>query len=195
MKKIWIVLLTLIAYSVQAAQIETKFIQDSAITKIKIASNAVGTTAIQLENNAPFRALGVASIDTPLFKFDNSNLFQFIQWPYTPQSMPFLNYQVANKAYVDQQVGAIIQGKTNWEELLALSSGDITNQYKDASQNCDPNSVEVSVTGVWGIRTLDYTLSVVANKTRISFVASTGYGTDSSQALGSSDSIYLHCQY
>jgi len=78
---------------------------------------------------------------------------------------------------------------------ITLVTLDITHQYIDASQQCLPASVMLSISGVWGVLTADYTLSVVSSKTRISFVATTGFGTGSPQALAAGDVISLVCQY
>jgi hypothetical protein len=55
------------------------------------------------------------------------------------------------------------------KESITLVSGDITNQYVDLLFEAEADSVNLSIDGVMQYEGVDYTLSVVSNKTRITF--------------------------
>lgn len=125
-----------------------------------------------------------------------SGVITFGSFPLTPSSNPVNPYDVANKQYVDSH-----SSHTPLHELLPLHSTDITNQYKDSSQQCVSGSEMVNVVGLKGSIGQDYTLSIVSSKTRITFAATVvgpvtlGYGTGSQQALTAFDTIDFQCEY
>lgn len=205
MKKILMLALLLAACSAWGAQIETKFIADGAITSQKLGSGAVNSSAlgadsvggakIRLENDTFLRARNNAgAADVNLFKLNTSDQMVFDLFPRTPSSAPTTDYEVSNRKFVIDQIGAI-PTKTLNQEVLTLGAGDITAQYKDSNFNCDLSTVVLHVSGVMGSLTDDYTLSTVSSKTRITFVATTGWGTGSGQALIAGDKIRVFCQY
>ena len=207
MRKFIITLGLLAAFTMQAqaAQVTSKFIADGAVidtkigtgavTNAKIGADAVSAAKIKLENNTALRARNAANDgDVNLFKLNASDIMEFSFFPITPAAAPDANYEVANKKYVDDQVGAVPAAKVWLHEVITLVSGDITAQYVDSSQNCVIASSMAFVDGVKGLITQDYTLSSVASKLRISFAA-TGWGTGGTSVLVAGDKIDLTCQY
>lgn len=75
------------------AQIKKKF----------LASNAVDGTKVQFSNDEAFRVKSSSGNDVSLFKFDGSNVFQFLQLPRVG-SDPTVDNDVSRKSYVDAQV-------------------------------------------------------------------------------------------
>lgn len=75
------------------AQIKKKF----------LASNAVDGTKVQFSNNEAFRVKSSSGVDVELFKFDGSNVFQFMQMPRVG-SDPSTGNDVSRKSYVDAQI-------------------------------------------------------------------------------------------
>ena len=101
--------------------------------------------------------------------------------------------QSAVVTYVASQIAG---SSTPWLHVdYTLTATDITNQYMTLTQQCLASSVLASVSGVWGVLTADYTISVVSSKTVLSFVATTGWGTGSTQALVAGDVVSVSCQY
>lgn len=182
-----------------ATQVGTRFIQDAAITHAKVGANAVDDTQIDLRNANALRSKNAAgSGDVNLISNDGSDHVQVgngTALPYSGSGLtPTANDQLVTKKYTDDQIATVVP-KTWDHELITLSSTDITNQFASAAQNCILASVIASVQGIAGTLTADYTLSTVSSLLKISFVASTGWGTGSPQALIAGDVIDLHCQY
>jgi hypothetical protein len=103
--------------------------------------------------------------------------------------------QGAVKSYVDTAIGNVPSQKVWLQEAITLDADDISAQYVDGSQNCVAASTMLRVSGAMGAPSADYSLSIEGGKTRISFVATTGWGTGSPQALVAGDVIRLVCQY
>lgn len=201
MKKIYLILALALTISTNAfaTQVGTRFIQDSAITNGKIGANAVDDTKIKLNNAGALKSENAASTGTVnMISVDGSDVVQVGNGTDLPSSgsglVPTAADQLTNKSYVDAQVAGVAS-KTWDHELIVLSSTDITNQFATAAQNCIVASVSAAVQGIQGTLTADYTLSSVSSHLQISFVASTGWGTGSEQALIAGDTIDLHCQY
>jgi hypothetical protein len=78
--------------------------------------------------------------------------------------------QKAVVTYVAAQIGAIPAAASARREVLTLTATDITNGYKDLALQAVANSVDVTPAGgptqIFGV---DFTLSVVSSKTRITF--------------------------
>jgi hypothetical protein len=167
-----------------------------AVTSSKIGANAVGGAAFRLENATMLRARNAAgNADVNLFQLDTNDAMVFSAFPKTPSSAPSANYDTANKKYVDDAIGGIPASKVWLRQSITLSAGDITAQYVDLSQDCVAASVMPRVDGLLGELTSDYTLSVEGGKTRISFVATTGWGTGAPAALAENDVLVVQCQY
>lgn len=55
-------------------------------------------------------------------------------------------------------------------ELLTLDAGHITNQYIDLANDALQDSLQVYFSGILQKKNIDYSMSIVANKTRITFL-------------------------
>lgn len=66
--------------------------------------------------------------------------------------------------------------KISKKESITLVGGDITNQYVDLLFEAEADSVNLSIDGVMQYEGVDYTLSVVASKTRITFAGDLATG-------------------
>lgn len=197
-----LVICSLLGASVWASQIDGRFIEDgsisaaklssSAVTSSSIQNNAVGAAKIRLENDAYLRSRNSTdSGDVNMLKVDATDRMLFDTFPHTPSMAPTDDYDVANKKYVDDNTTQ----KTWLHEMLGLSAGNISNHFRDASQDCDLASVTVHVLGLKGSVGSDYTLSSVSGATRITFIAGSGWGNNSQQSLVEGDSLDFQCQY
>lgn len=84
---------------------------------------------------------------------------------------------------------------SSWaDQYITLIAGDITAGYVDAAQTCLTPTM-ISVEGLKGKLTADYTLSVVSGVTRITFVTTTGWGAGSPGALVAGDVLEVVCPY
>jgi hypothetical protein len=95
--------------------------------------------------------------------------------------------QKAVRTYVAAQIAAIPAAATSRQEIITLVSGDITNGYVDLALQASANA-SVSVTPKGGLlqeQGVDYTLSVVASKTRITFAG------DLATLLAASDKLIV----
>lgn len=209
----------LMGSSAFAAQIETKFIANGAITSDKIASGACVTNIGAGVYDAAGAATGIIassiSDSDTTHCADGNSVFDALAGKaasghdhsgvYDPAGTAAgyiedsVTNGVTNKVPTENAVydaiAAIPAQKTYLQQTITLAGGDITAQYVDMSQDCVIASVQLSVGGVVGQLTADYTLSSVSSKTRITFVATTGYGTGSPQALIAGDKIYAYCAY
>lgn len=202
-----------------AAQIETKFIADGAVTAVKMGSGACVTNIGAGVYDAAGAATGIiassiSDADTTHCA-DGNSVFDALAGKsstshdhsgvYDPAGTAAgyiedsVTNGVTNKVPTENAVydaiAAIPSQKTYFQETLTLGAGDITAQYIDMAQDCQAASVQLDVSGVKGHLTADYTLSSVSSKTRITFVATTGWGTGSPQALIAGDKIYAYCAY
>lgn len=100
-------------------------------------------------------------------------------------------------------LGAITLGSTSLsfkkvtpiakQESFTLSAGDITNQYIDAAFTANAGSMKMFVGGLYMTPGVDFTLSVVANVTRVTFAGI--LATAAPAALVASDLVLLDYQY
>jgi hypothetical protein len=84
-----------------------------------------------------------------------------------------------------------VSGLSSGQESLTLNGTDITNQYKDLAQTVKNGSLTIECFGVVQVQNTDYTLSVVAGKTRVTFAGDLATGGPA--ALISGD--VLNAQY
>jgi hypothetical protein len=160
-------------------QIPTKFLGNNQVTDLKE----------RLRNNQPLRARNAAdSGDVNIAKVDASNIVQLLSQTQIATSESSAN-DLARKTYVDTSLTGLTR---YWnKEVLTLSSGDITNQYKDLGFLIESNSLRASVNGTPGYQSNDYTLSTVGGVTRITFAGD--WATGGNTALIAGDKI--HTQY
>lgn len=94
---------------------------------------------------------------------------------------------LATKAYVDAQISA---GTTCDKQSITLSAGDISNQYVDLNEQFVPESLFVGVGQRVNLyESLDYTLSIVAGVTRLTFAGPSATG--GAEALVDGDILYI----
>jgi hypothetical protein len=94
---------------------------------------------------------------------------------------------LATKAYVDAQISA---GTTCDKQSITLSAGDISAQYVDLNEQFVPESLFVAVgQRVCLFESLDYTLSIVAGVTRLTFAGPSATG--GAEALVDGDILYI----
>lgn len=74
--------------------------------------------------------------------------------------------------------------KISKKESLTLVGGDITNQYIDLLFEAEVDSVNLSIDGVMQYEGVDYTLSVVSSKTRITFAGDLATGGNAALIAG-----------
>lgn len=86
---------------------------------------------------------------------------------------------------------AALPGQNSGQESLTLSSGDITSQYKDLAHTVVNGTLTVESFGVVQIQGTDYTLSVVAGKTRVTFAGDLASGGNAAYVSGD----VLNAQY
>jgi len=81
---------------------------------------------------------------------------------------------------------------TPYKAALTLVSDDITAQYRDMAVECKANSMNLIVKGAGAVpETLDYTLSVVSDVTRITFAGD--LATAGATPLVAGDVLYVKC--
>lgn len=78
-------------------------------------------------------------------------------------------------------------------EYITLSSGDITNQYRDLLNTILLDSNIISIAGVSQYEGSDYSLSTVAGKTRITFI--NGLATGGASSLIAGDVLRVNYRY
>ena len=197
MKLFFAAMLFMFAANADASLLDLgRFSEDASLTKAKIADNAVGASIVRLENNFALRSRNAANdADVNLFKLNGSDIMEFSFFPITPSSAPDADYEVANKKYVDDEIGGIPAAKTWLHEVITLDGDDITAGYVDSTQDCIIASSMIFVGGLKGTIIDDDTLSSEGSKLRITFVAATGWGVGSGQALEAGDKVDLTCQY
>lgn len=187
-----------------AAQIKTKFIEDSAITAAKLATDsvvsakiqadAVGAGKIRLENDTALRARNQAgNADVNLFKLNSSDIMEFSFFPITPSAAPDADYEVANKKYVDDEIAAIPGNMTPYRVTITLAGGDITAQYVDLAQDCNLSTVSVDVFGVMALMGTDLIASDEGAATRLTF--GTPFATGGVSELVATDKLQVYCSY
>jgi hypothetical protein len=99
------------------SQIKTKFLENSAISTDKIASNAVTDAKIRLANNAYLRARNAAdSADVDMLKVNASDVIEFASFPEKSGSPSTAN-QLVNKSYVDSLLNGL-----RWKEPVRAAS-------------------------------------------------------------------------
>lgn len=148
-------------------------VKASGITSTEIAADAVTDSEIRLSNDAYLKARNSADDgNVNIIKVNASDIPEFAQFPITPSAAPDADYEVANKKYVDDSVGAIT-APVDSTEYLTLSATDISNGYVDLAQTIKAGSQIVwPVGGPIQSLTTDYTLSTVSSKTRVTFAGS-----------------------
>lgn len=95
------------------------------------------------------------------------------------------------KSYVESEIAGVAT-VVPFKEALTLTSGDITAQYKDMTVECKPSSLTLIVKGASAVaESLDYTVSVVSDKTRITFAGD--LATAGATPLIENDVLYCQC--
>lgn len=184
----------LFASSSFAAQVQTKFIADSAITSPKIGANAVGGAKIRLENSTAFRGRNAAdSADVNMFALTAADVMEFAHFPLTPAAAPLSNYQVANKKFVDDSIAAIPGNMTPYRITITLAGGDITAQQYDLAVDCDLATVAVDVFGVMALIATDLTVTDQGAFTRLAF--GVPFATGGVSELVAGDKFQVYCSY
>lgn len=183
------------------SQIQTKFLEGSAVTADKMATDAVTTpkvladaitdTKIRLSNNAYIRARNAAnSADVNMLKVNASDVIEFASFP-QKSGTPSNADDLANKSYVDS-----VAGVADWEkETQVLDGTDITNQYVDLGFEAAVDTIQLLVRGA-GVMlegaSYDYSVSYtggVSSVTRITFLNDLATGGDA--ALVATDVLQI----
>lgn len=183
------------------SQIQTKFLEGSAVTADKLATDAVTTIKIQadavtdakirLANDGYLRARNAANnADVNIIKLNASDIPEFAFFP-RKSGTPTNADELVNKSYVDS-----VAGVSDWEkETITLVAGDITNQYVDLGFEAAVDSIQFLVKGA-GVMlegaSHDYTVSYTGGAggvTRISFVNDLATGGDA--ALVATDVLQI----
>jgi hypothetical protein len=113
-----------------------------------IGANEIGGTLIRLLNNQALRARNALdNADVSFLKVNTSDKPEFLIFPFTPASAPTQNYEVANKKYVDDQVGGVTPGKACEQEVITISGTDITNKYVTLAHTPAAKSVQIMLDG------------------------------------------------
>jgi len=109
----------------------------------------------------------------------------------TTQSPADNSTKLATTAYVDAAVPAAV---SYLKQAITLVTGDITAQYVDLSQQCKANSLHLAVGGLgYVIEDVDFTVSVVSSKTRVTFAGD--LATAGATPLAASNVLYAKCVY
>lgn len=94
----------------------------------------------------------------------------------------------AMKTYVAGEISAST-GSTNAREVFTLSGTDVSNGFVDLAENAIPASVVVMAGGLIHEFTTDFTLSVPASVTRVTFAG------DLASTLAASDVVQINYEY
>lgn len=163
-----------------------KFIQNDTVSDLKV----------RLRNNQPLRGRNAAdSGDINIIKVNSSNVPEFTVQPVVPGS-PSSTNEVANKGYVDSQIGAI-SIPTSKKQSFTLTGTDITNQYVDLLNVAKTDSIDFFVVGAGPCyEGLDYTVSYTGGaggKTRITFAGD--FATAGATPLAAADVLKIYYTY
>lgn len=154
------------------AQLVRKFIKDLAVDNSKIDNGTI--EGGKLSSTIAIPANATASTQSP---GNNST-------------------KLATTAYVEAAVGAIVDAnEISRSEKFTLGAGDITAQYVDLAVEVPQNS-SISLVVLGGLEQeqgVDYTLSVVASKTRVTFAGD--LATAGAAALVATDKIVVKYSY
>lgn len=166
-------------------QLSTRFIENLAVTKAKIAGYAVDETKIKLSNNAYLVARNAAdTADINILKINASDEIEFATLPQSAV-VPLNANDLVNKTYVD----SVVQEQKPWsDEPITLVAGDITNGYVDLAEEIVAGSLFGMVDGAWGGFGTDFTLSLEGGVTRVTFAGDW-------LNLVATDTIYFKYQY
>jgi hypothetical protein len=169
----------------------SRYVKDASVTHAKIGANAVDDTQINLTNTGALKSENAAGSGTVnILHVNASNTTVFDQVPQTPSAAaPVNDADVANKKYVDTQVGAIPAAKTPASEQDTLVAGDITAGYKDLAHAYVLGSLRCFNGPMNGVLGTDYSAANTGTGgvTRITFIVTTGWGAGSQQNILAGD--------
>ena len=158
-------------------------IKDLGVSTAKIAADAVTDAKIRLTNDGYLRARNNAGDgDIDMIKVTTGDEMLFASFPLTPSAAPDADYEVANKKYVDDQIG-LVDKTTLSQEIITLDATDISNQYIDLAAAAESAaSIQlVPVDGPMQEQGVDYTVSLTGGAggvTRITFAGDLATGGD-----------------